>query len=179
MQSAREYSWQEHQLQLCNTRRATYKILNIFKRLNLLDECNRTAKVKWLKTGKTWNRNSRYKFLESQTLDESVKISSSDRNVHSDLTTDCSIQTTTTQNRNQRFVQSRRTKQQLINKRFKRNTSLFYSTENACLLVRETISLCSGCCSKTLAGLLGLWLAIVLYRSIYVSRAISCRKANK
>ena len=37
----------------CNTRKATYKNLNIFKRLNLLDECNRTAKVKLLKTGKT------------------------------------------------------------------------------------------------------------------------------
>ena len=132
-----------------NTHKATYKNLNIFKRLNLLDECNRTAKVKSLKTGKTQNRNSRYKFLESQTLDEGVKISSSDRSVHPDFTTDCSIQTTT-QNRNQRFVQSRRTKQQHINKRFKRNTPLFYKTENTCLLVKETISLCSGCCSKTL-----------------------------
>ena len=37
----------------CNTRQATYKNLNIFKRLNLLDECNGTAKVKSLKTGKT------------------------------------------------------------------------------------------------------------------------------
>ena len=31
----------------------TFKNLNIFKRLNLLDECNRTAKVISLKTGKT------------------------------------------------------------------------------------------------------------------------------
>ena len=37
----------------CNTRKATYKNLNIFKRLNLLDECNGTAKVKSLKTGKS------------------------------------------------------------------------------------------------------------------------------
>ena len=36
-----------------DTRKATYKNLNIFKRLNLLDECNRTAKVKSLKTEKT------------------------------------------------------------------------------------------------------------------------------
>ena len=35
-----------------NTSKATYKNLNIFKRLNLLDECKRIAKVKSLKTGK-------------------------------------------------------------------------------------------------------------------------------
>ena len=55
LQSAREYSWQEHtnyNLNV-NTRKASYKNLNIFKRLNLLDECNRTAKVKSPKTGKT------------------------------------------------------------------------------------------------------------------------------
>ena len=46
---------------------------------------------------------------------------------------------------------SRHTKQQHLDKRFKRNTSLFYNTENACLLVRETISLCSGCVVQTLA----------------------------
>ena len=53
LQSAREYSWQKHQLQLVIHAKATYKNLNIFKRLNLLDECNRTTKVKSLKTGKT------------------------------------------------------------------------------------------------------------------------------
>ena len=85
-----------------------------------------------------------------------MKISLSDQSGYPELTTDKQQQQQQQQQQQLKSVtnvlsNSRHTKQQHLDKSFKRNTSLFYNTENACLLVRETISLCSDCVIQTLA----------------------------
>ena len=142
----------------------------------LLNECNQTAKVKL-------NReNVKQKLMiqipgitNTRRMCENQFVQSK---CATDLTTECSIIKQQLKIVTNVLSNSRHTKQQHLDKRFKRNTPLFYNTENACLLVRETYFSvlrlrCSDSCPPWTV------MAIVLSRSIYVSRAISCRKANK